>query len=363
MGGAIVLALLVKLSNFTSGEVAPAKSGSTGFVALEKSGDLRDLSKTVASSVVSSEMPNEVLPELKKAVLAKDKVAMNRCFQSLIHAGAASIQPLRAGLIKEADVEVAKIMADVLVGIGLPEGYKALLEATMLSENKDAKYAVLERLKTTLNEEGARTFINLALNGTGDLQVAASEFISSSGNPDLLSGLVSSASPEQQKTVAKILANSLSPSVAEVLQANVNLADETLAQAAIAGLTNQSSAQSLKLLLNSFNLPDATSNPVRFEDIVAGANAMLLQNPGKPGLTIILETLATSSESNVTRAAAIQILSNSPQVDPAELYQILKKYQGYETDQLVIPYLQKALAKVTPITSQPVPIQVSPSHP
>ena len=305
--------------------------------------------------------PSELIGALRKAVLEKDKASIDRAFQLILHMGGDCIIALQTALIKEADIDVAKMMSDVLVGIGTPQAYQAVLEAAMLSENKDTKYAVLDRLKTTISEEGNRTFINLALTGKGDLQEIAADFITSSGKPDLLSGLVNTATPEQRDVVAKILANSLSPSVAEVLQECVNLPDETLAKAAISGLARQSSEQSLKLLLSSIST--ATPNPVRFQDVVNGVGTMLTQNPNQQGLPILLEALATTSPSNTTRAAAIQILSNSNQVSQIELYQMLNKYKSYETDPQVIPYLQKALAKFSSNSSQPVSIITLPSNP
>ena len=343
-------ALVFKFSSFTaknqfhSGLADQVKNGVAAAGSSSGQGAVRPESE--AKVKLSSGTPSELLAGLRKAVLAKNKEAITLFFKSMLHTGGACIETLRVGLIQEEDVEVAKTLADVLVGIGTSEAYQAVMEATMLSENKEAKYAVLDRLKMILNETGNQAFINLALNGKGDLQAAAADFIANAGNPDLLSGLVNSATTrEQREVVTKVLGNSLSPSVAGVLQECVNLPDETLAQAAISGLASQSTEQSLNLLLNSFNQPGATPNPIRFQDVVNGVNTMLSQNPDKPGLPIILEALATTSESNSTRAGAIQSLSTSNKIDPAELYQMLIKYQPYETDQMVIPYLQKALAR------------------
>ena len=296
------------------------------------------------------ERPEELIAGLKLAITRSDQAAISRYFEAIKGAGTACVGPLRDLLVKENDVDAAKTLAYALTYISTPDAYSAALEATTLAENKDTKYAVLELLKDTLDEVSSRFLIKLALSSEkGSVPVAASGLIASSGNPDLLAALVNSAASQDERTIAaNILRNSRSPSVDQVLQECTMLPDELLGKAAVAGLAGQSSEQSERLLLNSFDDYGPAPNPERFQIVVAGLQTMLQQNTDKPEIVSTIESVMTTSDSNVTRAAAVAALSNDPGADKKALAQAFEKALKSENDQQVRTYIEQGIRKIHP---------------
>jgi hypothetical protein len=300
--------------------------------------------------------PDKLVAGLRAALAGKDQAAINRYFEAIIDTGAACIGSLRVSLIDENNPDIAKTLAYALTRISTPESYAAAMEVSTLAGNKDTRYAVLDMVKATLNEEGNRYLIKLALSGTGDVEAATAGLIASAGDPDLLAGLVNSAaSPGERLIAANVLGNSLSPGSAQVLQECTMLPDEDLAKAAVAGLAGQSSDESAMLLLNSFNAFGPAPNPERFQMIVDGLQTMLTQNPDKPGLAMMIESMATSGESNTTRAAAIEVLSKTPGMNPVDLSQVFEKALQFETDPQVKPFLEQGIRRISPVKPAGVP--------
>ena len=126
------------------------------------------------------------------------------------------------------------------------------------------------------------------------------------------------------------------------------LPDETLGKAAAAGLASQSSEESATLLLNSFTDYGPAPNQERFQCIVEELHTMLQQNPDKPGLAMTIESLMTTSESSVTRAAATAALSNDPAADKEALAAAFQKALQFEPDPLVKRYLEQGIRRIQP---------------
>jgi hypothetical protein len=299
------------------------------------------------NETASPGQPDELVAGLLKAMAGKDQAAISRYTEAIMKAGTVCIGSIRASLIVENDAETAKKLAYLLTRISTPDAYTATVEAATLAGNKDTKYVVLDMLKATLNKENSGYLIKLALSGNGDVPGAAADLIASSGNSDLLAGLVNSAnSPEERKVAAAILRNSLSPESARVLQECAMLPDDTLGKAAVAGLASQSSEESTTLLLNSFKDYGPAPNPDRFQYIVEELHNMLQQNPDKPGLAITIESLMTSSDSSVARAAAAAALSNAPEADKAALSEAFQKALKFETDPQVRPFFEQGIRRI-----------------
>ncbi|MEI8340498.1 MAG: hypothetical protein WCH43_03050 [Verrucomicrobiota bacterium] len=293
------------------------------------------------------EGPEELVAGLLRAVANKDQAEINRYYAAILKNGAACIAQLRASLVKENDADAAKTLVYTLTNISSQESYAATLEATTLAENKETKYLILDLLKDALNEENSRYLIQLALTGKGDVPAAAADLIASSGKPDLIAGLVNRASTQEEINIAaNVLRHSFSASSAQVLQECTMLPNDLLGKAAVEGLSAQSSEESVKLLLNSFNDFAPVPNPDRFQVVVDGLRTMLQQNTDKPGLEITIETLMTTSDSDLTRAAAVAALSSDPTANKEAVSQALEKALKYENDQQVRAFIQQGIRRI-----------------
>ena len=288
-----------------------------------------------------------LVQSFQEAVDHADNDTIDRELMEVIKKGAPCIDGLRSALLGERDARAAKQIAYALLRISTQNAYAAILQVVAETNDSGIKNGMIDLLKNGLTKENTGWLIHSALDGEGALRDAAAEVVVGANNPDLLAGLISSATtPADRIAAADVLAHSLSPACAPVLEECAMLPDATLGKAAVSALAGQASEDATRLLLNSFGDYGPAPDSARFEFIVEELRKMLQENADQRGLAITIESLMTTGDSGMTRAAAAAVLSVNPVTDKDGLSQTFQTALQYESDPQARLYLQQGIRRI-----------------